>query len=175
MNKFLWPLAALCLVAAPAFAAEPADPARLDAVAERGRQVMPFDLEKTTHVFTPTEDGGRQEVVAKDPADAEQIRLIRAHLAEIAAAFGQGDFSGPARIHGDAMPGLAALRAAPPGRVEYRYQALPDGARIDYVSRDADLVEAVHRYFDAQLSDHARHVVPDREGHGEPPGMGTHH
>lgn len=164
MNKFLWPLV-MCLAVANVPAAEPADPARLDAVAERGRQVMPFDLEKTTHVFTPSEDGGRQEVLAKDPADAEQIRLIREHLAEIAAAFGRGDFSGPASIHGDAMPGLSALRTAPPGRVEYRYQELPDGARIDYVSRDAGLVEAIHRYFDAQLSDHARHAVPGHEQH----------
>lgn len=165
MKQSLRPLLALCLATANSYAAAPADPARLDEVAERGRQVMPFDLEKTTHVFTKTEDGGRQEVMAKDFTDTEQIRLIREHLAQIAGAFAQGDFSGPERIHGDAMPGLAAMKNAGAGRIEYRYLELPDGARIDYVSKDAGLAEAVHRYFDAQLSDHARHAVPGHEQH----------
>jgi hypothetical protein len=158
-------LLAVLFVTAPAGAVEPADATRLDDVAERGRHVMPFDLERTTHVFAKTEDGGRQQVIAKNPADAEQIRLIREHLKKIAADFSQGDFSGPARIHGDDMPGRAAMKNAEPGRIEYRYQELPDGARIDYVTVDADLIEAIHRYFDAQLSDHARHAVPGHESH----------
>ena len=165
MNKFLWLMPALCLAATGTTAAPPADPERLDAVAERGRVVMPFDLEKTTHVFTATDSGGRQQVRAKNPADGEQIRLIRKHLAEIAAAFARGDFSGPARIHGEAMPGLVALRDAKPGLIEYRYRGLPDGGEIDYVSRDPGLIAAVHRFFEAQLSDHARHAVPGMAGH----------
>jgi hypothetical protein len=165
MKRTFWSLAVLALAAVPAAAVEPADNARLDEVAERGRHVMPFDLEKTTHVFTPMEDGGRQQVIAKSPADAEQIRLIREHLGQIAGAFSRGDFSGPERIHGETMPGLAALKNAGAGRIEYRYQELPDGARIDYVTRDAALIEAIHRYFDAQLSDHARHAVPGHEQH----------
>jgi hypothetical protein len=165
MNKPSISLLVALLFAAPAGAVESADAVRLDDVAERGRHVMPFDLEKTTHVFAKTEDGGRQQVIARNPADAEQIRLIREHLKKIAAEFSQGDFSGPARIHGEDMPGLAALKNAKSGRIEYRYQELPDGAQIDYVTADADLIEAIHRYFDAQLSDHARHAVPGHEMH----------
>ena len=41
----------LGVTAFPAIAAEPAIPARLDEVAERGAKVMPFDLEKTTHAL----------------------------------------------------------------------------------------------------------------------------
>lgn len=152
-------LSALLLVSLPA-AAEPASPARLDEVAERGKHVMPFDLEKTTHVFGKTGTGGRQEVVAKDPQDATQIRLIREHLSAIAKGFAQGDFAGPASIHGKDMPGLSELRAAKPGQVTYAYEDLAAGGRIDYVTDDPALVEAIHRYFDAQLSDHARHAMP---------------
>ena len=149
----------LALVVAGAVA-EPASPARLDEVAKWGAQVMPFDLDKTTHVFSKTEQGGRQEVVAKDASDAGQIRLIREHLSALAQRFALGDFSGPAKIHGEAMPGLATLQAARPGQVKYVYEDLPDGGRLDYLADDPALVEAIHRYFDAQLSDHARHAVP---------------
>jgi hypothetical protein len=64
---------------------------RQEEVAERGAEVMPFDLEKTTHVFEPTQTGGVQKVVADDPSDGEQIALIRAHLREEAGAFRRGD------------------------------------------------------------------------------------
>lgn len=80
-------------------------------VAERGATVMPFDLTKTTHSFVPIPEGGRQTVTANDPADAEQIRLIREHLTGEATKFTMGDFTDPATIHGDQMAGLAELRA----------------------------------------------------------------
>ena len=85
------PYRACLFVLLTALTAEPAlavEEARLDAVAAQGRHVMPFDLEKTVHIFTPLDDGGEQRVVVKDPADQSQIRLIREHLAHIAEAFG---------------------------------------------------------------------------------------
>ena len=48
---------------------------RLDEVAQRGTHVMPFDLEKTIHVFSKTAEGGLQQVVVKGKSDTEQIRL----------------------------------------------------------------------------------------------------
>ncbi len=80
---------------------------RLDEVAQRGRHVMPFNLEQTTHVFTKTEYGGVQKVIVKDKANTDQIKLIREHLSTISQEFAQGDFSNPAKIHGDTMPGLS--------------------------------------------------------------------
>jgi hypothetical protein len=56
-------------------------------VAERGAQVMPFDLDATTHTFTDTDDGGIQTVTADDPGDGDQIELIRAHLRDERAKF----------------------------------------------------------------------------------------
>ncbi|MGZ8094940.1 MAG: aspartate carbamoyltransferase [Methylosarcina sp.] len=133
---------------------------RLDEVAKRGAQVMPFGLEKTTHIFTKTATGGVQQVVVKNEDDAPQIKLIREHLSKISGEFSRGDFSGPARIHGEDMPGLAALRAAQPGRIKIEYKDLPNGAEIVYSSDDPGLIKAIHDWFDAQLSDHARHAVP---------------
>lgn len=153
--EFATLLLSLALAAAPP--ATPATPERLDEVAASGARVMPFDLERTTHGFDKTADGGVQRVVAKDAADARQIALIRAHLREIAAAFAAGDFGDPASIHGEDMPGLAVLREAE-GRLSVTYADERAGGRIDYTGADADVRAAIHAWFDAQLADHARHV-----------------
>lgn len=141
-----------------------ASEARLDEVAERGRQVMPFNLEQTTHIFSKTKEGGLQQVIVKDPNNAKQIKLIRQHLAKIATEFKQGDFSNPAKIHGDTMPGLAALRQAKPGEIAVVYNELPNGAAINYTSKVPALTQAIQQWFDAQLRDHARHATT---GHAE--------
>ncbi len=117
MNPFFISLFLALFAAAPLHAADPADEEKLNEVAERGTHVMPFDLEKTTHVFSKTADGGIQQVIAKDKSDTEQIQLIRDHLSEISEDFRQGDFSKPAQIHGGEMPGLAELKTANPGQM----------------------------------------------------------
>ncbi|MFF5363738.1 aspartate carbamoyltransferase [Streptomyces scabiei] len=130
---------------------------RQESVAERGRTVMPFDLEETTHHFTPSETGGVQDVVADQPNDAKQVNLIRTHLQQEAKAFSQGDFGDPARIHGDGMPGLAALEDGYE-RIEVRYRERPDGATLTYTTDEPALVDALHDWFEAQLSDHGDHA-----------------
>ncbi|GIE97183.1 hypothetical protein [Paractinoplanes rishiriensis] len=125
-------------------------------VAERGRSVMPFDLDRTTHRFTKNPGGGEQTVVSGEPG---QIALIRQHLRQEAERFRAGDFADPAAIHGDAMPGLAALRASA-GRITVTYADTPDGARITYATTDPALEQALHQWFDAQVSDHGRHATP---------------
>jgi hypothetical protein len=44
---------------------------RQDVVAERSAQVMPFDLDATTHYFVPNVEGGLQTVVADDLSDQD--------------------------------------------------------------------------------------------------------
>jgi hypothetical protein len=160
MNFFTIPLLIALFTTTAAQAIEKTDKKRLDEVAERGTHVMPFDLEKTTHVFSKTPKGGVQQVVVKGKSDTEQIRLIRAHLSEISNDFKHGDFSKPARIHGEDMPGLAELKSAKSGEIKIEYTELPDGAQISYSTSSPKLINAIHRWFDAQLSDHARHAVP---------------
>jgi hypothetical protein len=138
---------------------------RLDEVTERGSQVMPFNLAQTTHVFSKTEKGGVQQVIVKDTNNTEQIKLIRGHLSKICHEFKQGDFSGPAKIHGETMPGLEELRQAKPNEIAMVYQALPNGAEIDYSTENPVLIQALHRWFDAQLSDHARHAISGHANH----------
>ncbi|MEU1745540.1 aspartate carbamoyltransferase [Micromonospora arida] len=127
-------------------------------VAERGASVMPFDLERTTHRFTRTDTGGVQTVVADDPRDSTQITLVQQHVSAEVERFRRGDFSDPARIHGTEMPGLATLRAHG-GRITITYEAIPDGARATYATDDAGLRDALHHWFDAQVSDHGSHAT----------------
>lgn len=126
-------------------------------VAARGGEVMSFDLERTTHVFKTLADGGVQTVVADDAGDAKQIRLIRSHLKDEAAAFERGVFDDPARVHGEEMPGLDELRAGA-DRIAVRYESVRDGGRIWYSTSDPELVGALHEWFRAQVEDHGRHA-----------------
>ena len=119
---------------------------------------MPFDLEQTTHVFQKLDDGGLQEVIVKDPANKKQIALIQSHLKEESEKFHKGDFSDPAKIHGEDMPGLAQLKTGA-AKIDVRYTALPDGAEIRYTAKDPKLVAALHQWFAAQLSDHGHHAT----------------
>lgn len=78
---------------------------------------------------------------------------------EISEEFSQGDFSKPESIHGESMPGLAVLKTADPDQLKIEYLELPDGAQINYFTRIPRFISAIHYWFDAQLSDHARHAV----------------
>jgi hypothetical protein len=126
-------------------------------VAERGARVMPFDLGATTHTFIKTEDGGRQIVVADDPGDGAQIELIQQHLREERANFARGDFDDPAAIHGHDMDGVAELQAGF-ADIGVDYTERPDGAELTYRTEDGDLVDALHAWFDRQVSDHGSHA-----------------
>jgi hypothetical protein len=148
--------------ALPAIAVEKVSDARLDEVARRGSHIMPFNLDRTIHVFTPTPSGGIQQVLAKETGDTHQIALVRSHLMEMADAFRAGDFSAPESIHGADMPGLNRLKEATPGQIQVEYRELPEGAQIKYSTAKSGLVEAIHTCFEAQLSDHHRHA---RLGH----------
>ena len=139
-------------------------------VASRGKDVMPFSLPATTHVFTKTAEGGVQQVVAKRATNAAQVELVRQHLREIREQFLKGDFSGPAHIHGQDMPGLADLKAAKPGQIAITYKNIKGGAQLAYVTREPELVAALHTWFDAQLSDHGKDAMAGHDHHGSTKG-----
>lgn len=120
---------------------------------EMGQGVMPFDLNKTMHIFRMTDTGGVQSVVVKDMHDKDQIGLIRQHLQHEAKAFEGGDYGDPMSLHGATMPGVSEL-ASHHQQITVSYSELPLGAAITFETRDRHLVTAVHRWFGAQLSEH---------------------
>jgi len=164
MKNARW-LAWLVASLATTLAAHAADAERQAEVARRGAEVMPFTLERTTHVFTPTPDGGTQRVVAKNFGDTEQVNLVRKHLHELQAQFRKADFSAPSHIHGAEMPGLAELRSARAGQIAIDYEDVDGGAQLTYRTADPKLVEALHAWFAAQLQDHGADATTDDVHH----------
>ncbi len=127
------------------------------AAAHLGAQVMPFDLVRSLHVFTPTARGGTQEVTSRD-GDATQVRLIQAHLRHEADAFARGDYGDPMAIHGTNMPGVETLRQGA-GRVRVSFELIGSGARLRFETADPRLVAALHEWFRAQVHDHGADAV----------------
>lgn len=156
-------LATFCMAFAAAHAAETTGERQAE-VRQRGAEVMPFALADTLHVFEKTADGGVQRVLAR-PGHADQLAPIRAHLQAIAQQFETRDFSGPAHIHGDDMPGLAELRSAAKGELNVVYRELDEGAEVAYIGSNDTLRTAIHRWFDAQLSDHGHDASTHAQHH----------
>lgn len=148
---------AMLLAALPAFADSTTRSAHQANVERRSATVMPFDMNRTMHIFTPTRGGGVQSVISHD-GDPHQIALIRLHLRKEAGAFARGDFADPASIHGNNMPGLARLRAGA-RHIAIRYADTANGARITYKTSDPTLIVAIHDWFTAQVSDHGTHAM----------------
>lgn len=120
-----------------------------------GTNVMPFDLERTTHIFIMTQTGGVQQVVTKSDTDAAQVALIQQHLQHEAQRFGSGDFSDPSTLHGLEMPGISVL-SSHASALTIRYTPLATGGQITYTTDDITLITAIHQWFGAQLNDHGR-------------------
>jgi hypothetical protein len=166
-------IAAIVLLAvATNLHAQAQDPSNADAqrqaeVAGHGKDVMPFSLAVTTHSFTWTAGGGIQQVVAKNPEDATLVQLIRQHLQDIQQRFLKGDFSGPAHVHGQDMPGLADLKAAKPGQIAINYKDIEGGAQLAFKTSDPALITVLHKWFDAQLSDHGKDAMEGDAHHGD--------
>ena len=122
-------------------------------VHQMAHTVMPFEIEKTVHIFKMTESGGVQRVIVKDAGATDQIALVRQHLEHEAEQFQRGNYSDPAVLHGADMPGLEELRAGA-SAIKVSYEALPTGAEIRFETNDLHLITAIHRWFGAQLSEH---------------------
>jgi hypothetical protein len=56
-------------------------------------------------------------------------------------------------IHGMTMPGIDELRRGA-AAIDVDYRFLPAGAHLRFTTTDPSLRKALHRWFDAQLSDH---------------------
>lgn len=157
------------LLSTAALALEQASPKQIDEVHQSMQEVVPFALDQTLQTFTKTVHGGVQHVVAKSADDTKQIKLIQAHLLKIADEFRKGDFSVTERIHGADMPGLAQLKRAEIDDIRFEYKALPNGAQIHYSTEYPQYVQALHEWFDAQMSEHGNEVIPEHIKHHSTP------
>jgi hypothetical protein len=119
---------------------------------ERGKMAMGVDQNTSTHRFDALPDGGRIELT-RDVNDSLGITQIRAHLRLIQHAFQAGDFSTPAFVHMQAMPGTAVMEKK---RIviDYSYHDLPRGGEVVMKTADAEALAAIHEFMDAQRVGH---------------------
>jgi len=129
------------------------DKQRVDGVNERGDHAMGFSHEKTTHHFRLAADGGAIEVVANDPNDTASAEQIRAHLTHIAMLFKEGDFNIPMLVHGEAPPGVAAMKHLK-GAISYTFESSDRGGRVRIATPNAEAIEAIHEFLRYQITDH---------------------
>lgn len=79
--------------------------------------------------------------------------------------FKKGDYSDTERMHGADMPGLAQLKKAEVDDIRFEYRVLPIGAQIHFSTEYPLFVDALHEWFDAQISDHGNAVIPEHSQH----------
>jgi SAM-dependent methyltransferase len=118
-----------------------------------GDSAMGFDQDKTTHHFVLTAEGGSIAVDANDPADVASRDQIRAHLKDIAAAFGKGDFDKPLETHSEVPPGVTVMQHLQ-ADISYTYQDTPRGGIVRIVTANAEARAAVHQFLTYQITEH---------------------
>jgi hypothetical protein len=121
-------------------------------VQTRGHLAMGVDQYTSTHHFEPLPDGGRITLV-RDSDDPAGVTQIRAHMAEIAAAFQRGDFTVPGFVHDRAVPGTAIM-AASRSRISYIADTVPHGGSLRIHSTDSIAISAIHQFLAFQRQDH---------------------
>ena len=131
---------------------------RQELIHGRGNLVMPFNLSATTHFFRSTDDGGYMQVRAKNPSDQKQIDLIRFHLKQEQVNFSRADFSDPTILHGENMPGVTVLSQSQ-GKYVTKYLDLEDGAQLTFKTDEIEVINAIHMWFMAQMTDHGSDSV----------------
>lgn len=122
------------------------------AMQDRGQQAMGVDQYTSTHVFDALPDGGRIEL-QRDVDDAAGVERIRRHLEAIARAFDEGDFSTPAFMHVQSVPG-ASVMAAKRDAITYTYGELPRGGELRITTQDSQALEAIHEFMAFQREQH---------------------
>lgn len=122
------------------------------AMQDRGKQAMGVDQYTSTHKFDSFPDGGRIELQASRD-DTAGVAAIRAHVRDIASAFKSGDFSTPAFVHMQSVPGtkkMAELRS----KITYTARDLPRGAELHITTTDKNALTAIHEFMAFQRGEH---------------------
>lgn len=130
----------------------PASDTAFKSMQERGRKAMGVDQYTSTHQFDALPTGGRIEL-QRDSADSAGVAQIRAHIREIGAAFESGDFSTPAFVHMQDVPGTKVMRLKRE-RIEYHVYDLPRGAELQITTTDPEALKAIHEFMAFQRGEH---------------------
>src|SRR6185369_17537166 len=91
--------------------------------------------------------------LVRDTDDSAGVAQIRRHLREIADAFSRGDFSTPAFVHMQSVPGtrvMAAKRAV----ITYEPRDLARGGELRIRTSDHEALHAIHEFMAFQRQEH---------------------
>ncbi len=122
------------------------------AMQQRGKKAMNVDQNMAHHRFTSMPDGGQIELTS-DVADTAAVNGIRRHIAEIQQAFSTGDFSTPAFVHMQKVPGTATM-AERKALITYKAIEISRGARLRLTTRDPEALKAIHQFMEFQRTEH---------------------
>ena len=128
------------------------DDSAFRAMQGRGGTVMGVDQYTSVHRFDALPDGGRIEL-QRDRDDSAGTAVIRAHMRTIALAFARGDFTAPATVHLETVPGVPVMRER---RASIRYEPidLPRGGALRIRTSDPAAIAAVHEFLAYQRREH---------------------
>jgi hypothetical protein len=125
----------------------------MEAMNQRGDQVMGFDQTKTTHHFRLTETGGVIQVEANEASDTKSRDQIRMHLGHIARMFAEGNFKAPMLIHAQAPPGVSTMKSLK-AEIEYKFEETERGARVIIKTSNQQALEAIQDFLRFQIEEH---------------------
>lgn len=122
-------------------------------VEDHGDKAMGFSHTTTTHHFRLSPTGGNIEVTANDAQGKADQAAIRSHLTTIADQFAKGDFSTPMFVHDGVPPGTATMKLLKE-KIRYKYEEIPNGARVHIESNDPVALAAIHDFLRFQITEH---------------------
>ena len=102
-----------------------------------------FNAQNSNEVFQKNTTGGIHQILANDPKDKALIAAIRSYVQAEATRFGAGDYG--------KGPGIAYLNTIKQGHLHVVYRLLLTGAAVDYIGDDGTTIDAVHKWFDAEI------------------------
>jgi len=117
---------------------------------ERG---MGFSQTGTVHHFLLRPEGGAIQVEVRDARDRDTLTAVRSHLQNIASSFTKGDFSIPNFVHDRVPDGIAGMQKQKT-KIQYVFEELPAGGRVNINTREKKGLQAVHEFLRFQITEH---------------------
>jgi len=142
-----------------AVALEKASPKQVDEVQQRTQQVVPYALDQTQLTFTRTVHAAfsmLSPISRQYPAN----KIDPGKSTKMANDFRRGDFLWRTNTW-RRYAGASAVKKAETDDIKYEYKELPNGAQIHYSTEYPQYVQALHEWFDAQMSEHGNEVIPN--------------